>query len=192
MGIVNTTPDSFADGGRFPDIPARRSITHCGLTDEGAEIIDIGGESTRPGSAILFLREGGTAPRRTGDRAPGQARRCRPLRLTRKKPAVARAATRRRRINRQRRRGQPRVAGDVAGRRRGPGRLRLHAYAGHAENHAGQAGLRRRAAGGLQLSSLKRLARLAEHGVSGGQVALDPGIGFGKDAGAQYEVAEQD
>ena len=50
MGIVNVTPDSFSDGGRFLD--ARVAIDHGRrLVDEGAAILDIGGESTRPGAA---------------------------------------------------------------------------------------------------------------------------------------------
>ncbi len=49
MGIVNTTPDSFSDGGRFADPAA--AIAHCErLLAEGADLLDIGGESTRPGA----------------------------------------------------------------------------------------------------------------------------------------------
>src|SRR4051794_36893953 len=49
MGIVNVTPDSFSDGGLFLD--AEAAIAHGReLIDEGAAIIDIGGESTRPGA----------------------------------------------------------------------------------------------------------------------------------------------
>lgn len=49
MGIVNTTPDSFSDGGRYS--VAAAAIAHCeALVRQGAEILDIGGESTRPGS----------------------------------------------------------------------------------------------------------------------------------------------
>jgi dihydropteroate synthase len=48
MGIVNVTPDSFSDGGQFED--SRTAINHAlSLLDEGADIIDVGGESTRPG-----------------------------------------------------------------------------------------------------------------------------------------------
>ena len=49
MGVVNVTPDSFSDGGDFldPEIAARHATT---LLDEGADAIDVGGESTRPGS----------------------------------------------------------------------------------------------------------------------------------------------
>lgn len=49
MGVVNVTPDSFSDGGEFLD--PRRAIAHARrLIDEGADIIDVGGESTRPGA----------------------------------------------------------------------------------------------------------------------------------------------
>ncbi len=49
MGVVNVTPDSFSDGGLFLD--AEAAIDHgCQLAEEGAEILDIGGESTRPGA----------------------------------------------------------------------------------------------------------------------------------------------
>ncbi len=50
MGVVNITPDSFSDGGRFLDREA--AVSHARrLAGEGADIIDIGGESTRPGAA---------------------------------------------------------------------------------------------------------------------------------------------
>ncbi|WOI54246.1 dihydropteroate synthase [Parvularcula sp. LCG005] len=56
MGIVNVTPDSFSDGGRFHH--ADRAIAH-GLTlaEEGAHVLDIGGESTRPGAATVDINE---------------------------------------------------------------------------------------------------------------------------------------
>lgn len=52
MGILNVTPDSFSDGGRFsdPDAAAERALE---MIDQGADIIDIGGESTRPGSSRI-------------------------------------------------------------------------------------------------------------------------------------------
>ena len=47
MGIVNVTPDSFSDGGQFLDVKA--AVAHAlQLVEEGADIIDVGGESTRP------------------------------------------------------------------------------------------------------------------------------------------------
>ena len=52
MGIVNVTPDSFSDGGAHAD--TRRAIAHCEqLLAEGADILDIGGESTRPGARAV-------------------------------------------------------------------------------------------------------------------------------------------
>lgn len=52
MGIVNVTPDSFSDGGRWARADA--AIAHCAqLVEEGADILDIGGESTRPGSPAV-------------------------------------------------------------------------------------------------------------------------------------------
>ena len=56
MGIVNTTPDSFSDGGQFAD--ARAAVDHCKrLIDAGADILDIGGESSRPGAAPVSLEQ---------------------------------------------------------------------------------------------------------------------------------------
>ncbi len=50
MGILNITPDSFSDGGNYFDL-AQAVVRGLKLADEGADIIDVGGESTRPGSA---------------------------------------------------------------------------------------------------------------------------------------------
>lgn len=56
MGIVNVTPDSFSDGGHHADTGA--ALAHCGrLVAEGADILDIGGESTRPGAPAVGVDE---------------------------------------------------------------------------------------------------------------------------------------
>ncbi|WP_125666565.1 dihydropteroate synthase [Paenibacillus baekrokdamisoli] len=56
MGILNTTPDSFSDGGRYSNIKA--AVAHaCEMAEAGADIIDIGGESTRPDSDPVTLEE---------------------------------------------------------------------------------------------------------------------------------------
>ena len=56
MGVLNVTPDSFSDGGRFS--VAQAAIQHgCLMAAQGAHIIDIGGESTRPGSAAVSTDE---------------------------------------------------------------------------------------------------------------------------------------
>ena len=56
MGVLNVTPDSFSDGGRYTDVDGalRRAAQMC---REGASIIDIGGESTRPGAARVTIQE---------------------------------------------------------------------------------------------------------------------------------------
>jgi dihydropteroate synthase len=56
MGIVNVTPDSFSDGGRFLDADA--AVEHgLRLADEGTDVLDVGGESTRPGSQPVDVQE---------------------------------------------------------------------------------------------------------------------------------------
>ncbi|HUN93069.1 MAG TPA: dihydropteroate synthase [Burkholderiaceae bacterium] len=56
MGVINVTPDSFSDGGRFVGVDA--AVRHAEtLVAEGADILDVGGESTRPGAAIVSAAE---------------------------------------------------------------------------------------------------------------------------------------
>src|SRR4051794_35466393 len=56
MGVVNVTPDSFSDGGRYLD--PRAAVEHGRrLTAEGAHMLDVGGESTRPGAAEVPAEE---------------------------------------------------------------------------------------------------------------------------------------
>lgn len=56
MGILNVTPDSFSDGGRYEGIEAavRRGVA---MVDEGADLVDVGGESTRPGAEAVSARD---------------------------------------------------------------------------------------------------------------------------------------
>ncbi len=56
MGIVNVTPDSFSDGGKYnsPELAVEQALR---LVEEGADILDIGGESTRPGATLVTLEE---------------------------------------------------------------------------------------------------------------------------------------
>jgi dihydropteroate synthase len=56
MGVINLTPDSFSDGGRYTD-PDRAFARAIELEEQGADIIDIGAESTRPGSARVPVAE---------------------------------------------------------------------------------------------------------------------------------------
>ncbi len=56
MGVLNVTPDSFSDGGRYND-PDRAFARAIEMEEQGADIIDIGAESTRPGSARISEAE---------------------------------------------------------------------------------------------------------------------------------------
>ncbi|MGH9024799.1 MAG: dihydropteroate synthase, partial [Acidimicrobiia bacterium] len=56
MGVVNVTPDSFSDGGRFLDVEL--AVAHgLRLAAEGADVLDVGGESTRPGAEPVTADE---------------------------------------------------------------------------------------------------------------------------------------
>ncbi len=54
MGILNVTPDSFSDGGRFTDDPAQAADAGFAMLTAGASLIDIGGESTRPEAPVVW------------------------------------------------------------------------------------------------------------------------------------------
>ncbi len=89
MGIVNVTPDSFSDGGRFLD-PAAAIAHGRSLVAEGAAILDVGGESTRPGAGAVGIDE---ELRRVIPVIEGLAGECR-ISVDTRKPEVARAAVR--------------------------------------------------------------------------------------------------
>ena len=89
MGIVNVTPDSFSDGGQFlaPD----QAVAHgLKLIAQGAELLDIGGESTRPGATPVSEAEELRRVLPVVEQLAAQARV--PLSIDTMKPAVARAA----------------------------------------------------------------------------------------------------
>jgi dihydropteroate synthase len=89
MGIVNVTPDSFSDGGRLATVAA--AVAHgLRLLDQGADILDIGGESTRPGAAPVNAAEemARVLPVIDGLRALWAG----PISIDTMKPEVARAA----------------------------------------------------------------------------------------------------
>ena len=89
MGVVNVTPDSFSDGGRFHDPAA--AVSHAlQLLAQGADVLDIGGESTRPGAAPASEAEeiARVVPVIQAVRAQSPA----PISVDTMRPAVARAA----------------------------------------------------------------------------------------------------
>lgn len=89
MGIVNVTPDSFSDGGRF--LGPEAALSHARrLVAEGADILDVGGESTRPGSEPVAEAE--ELARVVPVIAALAAESAHPISIDTVKPAVARAA----------------------------------------------------------------------------------------------------
>lgn len=87
MGILNVTPDSFSDGGLYEDAAAPRGLA---MLEAGADIIDVGGESTRPGAAPVGAQEeiARVVPVIAALRAATSA----PISIDTMKPAVAMAA----------------------------------------------------------------------------------------------------
>src|SRR5437870_5460686 len=89
MGIVNVTPDSFSDGGQF--LEPRKAVAHAlRLIEEGAEIIDIGGESTRPRAVPVTETEELQRIMPVVEQLAGQVKV--PVSVDTMKPGVARAA----------------------------------------------------------------------------------------------------
>lgn len=176
MGVVNVTPDSFSDGGKFFD--ANAAIAHAlQLVAEGADLLDIGGESTRPGAAPVSEAEElrrvlpvieALAPRVTV-----------PLSIDTLKPAVARAALH----------AGASVVNDVGANRDDDAMWRVVAGAG-----AGYVLMHMQGTPATMQKNpdyenvveevgaffAERLARLQAAGVRAEQIVLDPGIGFGK------------
>ena len=150
FGILNVTPDSFSDGGDFldPEAAARRAGA---LLDEGADVVDVGGESTRPGSDPVSEEEELRRVVPVVREDPGGPSR---------RPRLRRHLPRRNRRGRPRRRGPHRQRRHRAARRpaHGParGRRRLprrpDAHARRAEDHAAGAALRGRHPGGAGFS----------------------------------------
>ena len=89
MGILNVTPDSFSDGGKF-DAPDRAFAHALAMQNEGAAIIDVGGESTRPGAAEISAEDeiARTAPVITAIRAQSDV----PISIDTRKAQVGNAA----------------------------------------------------------------------------------------------------
>ncbi len=176
MGIVNVTPDSFSDGGKYLD--SRAAIAHAlNLAAEGADILDIGGESTRPGAGpvgeteelrrILPVIEALTAQTRL------------PISVDTMKPAVAQAALA----------AGASIVNDISAGRNNPAMWQCvkDFGAGYIAMHAqGLPPL-------MQFSPAyhdvvreifdffsDQLKQLPAAGITSDQIVLDPGIGFGK------------
>jgi len=175
-GIVNVTPDSFSDGGKFFD--TRSAVEHgLKLVSEGAEILDIGGESTRPRATPVPEDE---ELRRVIPVIEQLAARVKiPLSIDTMKPGVARAAIA----------AGASIVNDVAANRDNDAMWRVVAETGAGYVLMHMQGTPQT----MQVNPIyddvvrevqeffsERLQRLADCGIAGEQVILDVGIGFGK------------
>jgi dihydropteroate synthase len=176
MGVVNVTPDSFSDGGRFFD--AATAVEHAeALVQEGADIVDVGGESTRPGAAPVDEAEEMRRVIPVIEKLAGRLKT--PISIDTMKPGVARAALR----------AGASIVNDVAANREDDAMWRLVAEtgAGYVAVHmqGEPATMHLNPVYGdvtreVENFFTERLKRLNGAGVAADQVVLDAGIGFGK------------
>ncbi len=177
MGIVNVTPDSFSDGGRF--LNADAAIAHARqLADQGAEILDIGGESTRPGAEPVAVDE---ELRRVVPVFEGIAGISAELSIDSSKAPVARAAIER----------GATIVNDVSALRADPAMAGLLAETGAAcclMHMLGEPRTMQRdpryedVVDEVKAFLEERLSFAVREGVREERILLDPGIGFGKTA----------
>lgn len=176
MGILNVTPDSFSDGGQFMNDPDVAQAHASAMLEAGAAIIDVGGESTRPGAAEVWegdeIARVVPAVRRLA--ASGAA-----ISVDTRRPAVMEAAIA----------AGAHIFNDVSGLRHDPRSMEFAAAAGvpvilmhapgeGADLHAGAA------YGDVVLDVFDWLASRRDAALAAGiareRIVLDPGIGFGK------------
>jgi dihydropteroate synthase len=173
MGVVNVTPDSFSDGGKFLDV--NDAVAHAlELVAQGADILDIGGESTRPGAQPVS--EAGELQRVIPVIQKLAPQISIPISIDTTKPAVARAALA----------AGASIVNDVSANRENDDLWKIVSdfHAGYICMHAFPAGTEfadeniLREVGEFFQEQLGNL--LNRIGVIPEQVVLDPGIGFGK------------
>jgi dihydropteroate synthase len=190
MGILNITPDSFADGGLYLDVD--RAVAYaCEMVEHGAEIVDVGGESTRPGAAPLVSEEEEQA-RVLPVIERLVARLTVPISIDTYKAGVAREAVRR----------GATIVNDVSSLQYDPGLATVAAESGAAlvlmHNRGRSKDMYREAAYAdvmtdvaAELSAAMR--RALDAGVRRDAIILDPGLGFAKRAEHTFAaIAAQD
>ena len=187
MGILNVTPDSFSDDGKF--YAKEQAIEQAlRMESEGADIIDIGGESTRPGSEGVTIEE---ELRRLLPVLGGMRRVLKiPISIDTQKAEVAEAAIE----------AGAQIINDISGLRRDARIADVAAKYGvplilmhmRGEPRTMQKGPFPRDVMKDVLQGLRRSVAMAlEAGVAKSQIIIDPGIGFGKSFAQNYEVLHE-
>ena len=176
MGVVNVTPDSFSDGGKFQS--TNQAVEHAlRLAEEGADILDIGGESTRPGAESV----GGSVELSRVipviEKLAGQTQAA--ISIDTQKPTVAQAAVKAGAI----------IINDIAANREDEAMWQLVAEtgAGYVAMHMQgtpqtmqEAPQYDNVVNDVEAFFISRMTRWNDWGMALEQVVLDPGIGFGK------------
>lgn len=178
MGVLNTTPDSFSDGGQFFDATA--ALEHArAMVADGAAIIDVGGESTRPGSDAVPVDE--------------ELRRVMPVveRLAQVAPAPVSVDTMKAEVAKRAVAAGAALVNDVSALRHDPALVEVVAESGCALCLMHMQGMPKTMQNDPHYDDVvsevvafleQRLAFAVAHGVREEQILLDPGIGFGKTA----------
>ena len=183
MGIVNVTPDSFSDGSQHENL--NNALKHCELLlKQGADILDIGGESTRPGAQEVSLEE---ELQRVLPVVKEAVRLNVPISVDTYKPQVMQAVLEAgadiiNDIWAFRQKG----ASEVVSKHVGCGVCLMHM-------HAQPLDMQVHPMEGLAIPAviaflLERAQSLMERGVSEERIALDPGVGFGKTVAQNFEL----
>ncbi|HEY1422882.1 MAG TPA: dihydropteroate synthase [Candidatus Acidoferrum sp.] len=185
MGVLNVTPDSFSDGGKFFDVK-RRAVQHAlAMQRDGADIIDIGAESTRPGSREISAAEELRRLLPVLEALRGKLKI--PISVDTQTAAIAEVALG----------AGAQIVNDISGLRSDPRLAEVAARHGaplilmhmRGTPRTMQKGPFARdvikdVVGGLRRS----IAAARKHGVRKSQIVIDPGIGFGKSFAQNYEL----
>ncbi|WP_294179859.1 dihydropteroate synthase [uncultured Schumannella sp.] len=172
MGILNVTPDSFSDGGKYLD--AEAALDHAlALRDAGAAVIDVGGESTRPGSEPVGADE---EQRRVLPVIEALVARGVPVSVDTRRASTAREAVATGAV----------MVNDVSGGLADPDMPRTIAETGvvyvamHSRGPAANPGEYRDVVTEVRTELKDRIAALIVAGVDPARVVIDPGLGFSK------------
>jgi len=177
MGVVNVTPDSFSDGGRWFDPDA--AVEHAArLAADGADILDLGGESTRPGSRPITLDLELHRVLPVIERLVGVVEV--PISIDTTKAEVARQALGR----------GAHLVNDVSGLTADPEMARVvaHYRAPVVVMHNQQRAAYRDVVAEVSQRLAFLVARAVEAGIAPQSIIVDPGLGFGKNARHNLEI----
>ncbi len=184
MGVLNVTPDSFSDGGKFFGV--KRAVQHAlAMQRDGADIVDIGAESTRPGSLAISAAEELRRLLPVLEALRGKLKI--PISVDTQKSAVAEPALG----------AGAEIVNDISGLRNDPELARVAAKYGaplilmHMRGTPRTMQLDPFARNVVRdvLSGLRKsIATAKKYGVQRSQIVIDPGIGFGKSHSQNYQL----